>query len=148
MCGWSLGRIEIDFDQNVPGRTRGSRTAGTGDQIQDSRERIVRKDFKTLHDIPEHAFCKTKKGKGGFGRFHADPADGPIGNGGDKTQDCGGDDTERPFRADQQLLYVIAAVVLLERIQAMMNTADWQQERMSTRLNYRHQCEQCMTVSD
>src|SRR3546814_4916268 len=86
-----------------------------------SRERIVRKDFKTLHDIPDHAFCKTKKGKGGFGRFHADPADGPIGNGGDKTQACGGDDTDRPFRADQQLLYVIAAVVLLERIQAMMN---------------------------
>src|SRR3546814_12807717 len=73
-----------------------------------------------------HAFCKTKKGKGGFGRFHADPADGPIGNGGDKTQACGGDDTDRPFRADQQLLYVIAAVVLLERIQAMMNTAVWQ----------------------
>src|SRR3546814_3245794 len=86
MCGWSLGRIEIDFDQNVPGRTRGSRTAGTGDQIQDSRERIFRKDFKTLHDIPDHAFCKTKKGKGGFGRFHADPADGPLGNGGEKTQ--------------------------------------------------------------
>src|SRR3546814_11818651 len=82
--------------------------------------------FKTLHDIPDHAFCKTKKGKGGFGRFHADPADGPIGNGGDQTQACGGDDTDRPFRADQQLLYVIAAVVLLERIQALMNTAVWQ----------------------
>src|SRR3546814_6248550 len=58
--------------------------------------------------------------------LHADPADGPIGNGGDKTQACGGDDTDRPFRADQQLLYVIAAVVFLERIQAMMNTAVWQ----------------------
>src|SRR3546814_9506834 len=44
----------------------------------------------------------------------------------DKTQACGGDDTDRPFCADQQLLYVIAAVVLLERIQAMMNTAVWQ----------------------
>src|SRR3546814_3886720 len=104
MCGWSLGRIEIDFDQNVPGRTRGSRTAGTGDQIQDSSERIVRKDFKTLHDIPDHAFCKTKKGKGGFGRFHADTAEGPIGNSGAKTHACGADDPDRPFRADTHLV--------------------------------------------
>src|SRR3546814_20029087 len=125
MCGWSLGRIEIDFDQNVPGRTRGSRTAGTGDQIQDSRERIVRKDFKTLHDIPDHAFCKTKKGKGGFGRFNADPADGPIGNGGDKTQACGGDDTDAASPTARPLPYVLAPVYLFYRFQASLKPLFW-----------------------
>ncbi len=117
-CG--LGRRR--FDQHVPGVLAGERRARAGNMLEHEPERISRDQLEPLDRggarLEEAQQIERLRRAGDPG-----PGDGAGGDGRDQPQRDGGDDPERPFGADQQLVEAVAAIVLLEPGQAIVDRA-------------------------
>ncbi len=119
-----IGKIGmIDFDQNVPGRACLDRRSGTGDMPQHKSQAVVGNDLEPFDAVAQCRFGQAKQAQRLFGAVDARPAHRARGDGGHEAQRRGGDDAKGPLRTDQQLLDVIAAIVLLERVQPVEDTA-------------------------
>ena len=107
----------VNLDQHMPGRARLDRATRAGDVPQHEAQRLIGDHLEPLDTVTQlrldQAQQRQRIGRGG----DADPADRAGGNGGDQSQRRRRDDAQRPFRTDQQLLDVIAAIVFLQRIQ-------------------------------
>jgi hypothetical protein len=82
---------------------------------KDQVERASGYELEALHRVTEPAFQRPKQRQRSVGRGKADPGHASSADRLDEPQINGGDDPERPFRADQKLLQIVAAIVLLQR---------------------------------
>jgi len=95
----------------------GKRFAGAGQMLDDRFQTGIGNDLEAFQRIARCILAMQQQRAGRLQRSHARPDDDSLGDGRNQLQGGGGDDPERAFRADQQLLEIEAAVVLLERSQ-------------------------------
>ena len=115
------GGIGAQFDQHVPCVPAGQRSPRSGQVVQHGLQRMARHDFETFQQVSCQPFGMEQQGAGIAHMAKACPQHGAVGQRGQQAQGGPGDDAQGAFRADQQLLEVETAVVLLERHQCIEN---------------------------
>ena len=113
--GLQAGRLQ----QRVPRVLGGERIACARHVLQNESENDVGHDLEGGEAVARPSCARPNSASAVSGSGSADEGGGLLRRLGEELQDRGRDDAERPFRADEQVLQVVARVVLLEAPEAV-----------------------------
>jgi hypothetical protein len=80
----------------------------------ENKGQAVGRDNLVAFDVSGALLQSAQHGQGVGGAGKAEPGDGAAADRRYQPQRCGGDNAQRPFRTDQQLVEIVAAIVFLE----------------------------------
>ncbi len=103
------------IDQHEPRMLTRERRARARNMLEHQIERELGDELETFDRAARAAFHRAQQLERDGGRFDAEPAGRAVGSRRHQPQRRGGNDAQRPLRPDQQMIEVVAAIVLLER---------------------------------
>ena len=98
------------------------RRAGAGDVLEDQLKRILRDELEAFDRVGA-SLEEAQQLERALRALDAGPGDGAAGDVGHQAKRHGGDHSERPLGADQQLVEAVAAIVFLQARKAVVDRA-------------------------